>query len=348
MTRYFIILAGMAATWTLPGIVDGQANVQNSAIKIEGMINAETETAINDGLKWLASRQNEDGSFGDDRLLKGNTGVCGLAGLAFLSQGSTTSRGVYAGNIRRCIQYLSSHSDADTGLIDNAEYQSSGPMYGHGFATLFLAEAYGMPGTESLKPVIVKAVELIVATQNDKGGWRYQAVRNQADLSVTVCQIMALRAARNAGITVPSETIDRAVEYIRKSRNDDGGFCYQLDGPRDSGFARSAAAVVGLQSAGIYSGVEIRKGVGYLFDARPVTDSRDGSYYYYGHYYAVQAIWQIGGSPWERWFPSVRDELTGLQQAEGKWNSRYSAEYATAMATIVLQIPNNILPIFQR
>ena len=327
---------------------NSSAQESESTIKVDGMINETTASAIEQGLTWLAGQQNEDGSFGNDRLLKGNTGVCGLAGLAFLSEGSSTTRGRYAANISKCVSYLQSHWDPNSGLIDNPDFQSSGPMYGHGFATLFLAEAYGMPGTKGLKPVIEKAVQLIVSTQNEQAGWRSQAVRESADLSVTVCQIMASRAARNAGIPVPSTTVDQAIAFIRESQNDDGGFCYQLDGTRESGFARSAAAIVGLQSAGVYAGKEIEKGVRYLFDSKPATDKLDGTYYHYGHYYAVQAIWQTGGRDWEVWFPVIRDEMLASQQNDGNWVSRYSAEYATAMSLIVLQIPNNLLPIFQR
>ena len=39
---------------------------------------------------------------------------------------------------------------------------------------------------------------------------------------------MALAAARDAGIDVPKETIDRAIDYVKKSQNGDGGFRYLL------------------------------------------------------------------------------------------------------------------------
>lgn len=326
----------------------GQSSSETSTARIEGQITPAAEKAIDSGLQWLAGRHNVDGTFGDDRLLKGNTGVCGLAGLAFLAQGSGTDRGPYADHIRRCIEYLRTHFDPESGLIDNPDYQSSGPMYGHGFATLFLAEVYGNAGTDSLKPLLEKSVSLIVNSQNPAGGWRYQPRSADADLSVTVCQIMALRATRNAGIFVPTETIDRAVDYIRRSRNDDGGYCYQLDGPRESGFARTAAALVGLQSAGVYRGLEISSGIQYLQQNRPDFRNQEGTYYYYGHYYAIQAFWQVGDPVWQRWFPTIRDELVSLQQTEGHWPGKYSREYSTAMSLIVLQVPNNVLPIFQR
>ena len=73
-------------------------------------------------------------------------------------------------------------------------------MYGHGFATLFLAEVYGMTPRPDVRETLRKAVRLIVQTQNQEGGWRYHPVRNDAALSVTSCQIMALRAARTTGV----------------------------------------------------------------------------------------------------------------------------------------------------
>ena len=343
VAAWFVVLVVTTATK-----VNAQSGSETPVDSKSAMISARADQSINRGLNWLAARQNDDGSFGADRLLKGNTGVCGLAGLAFLSQGSTTDRGLYSAHINRCIDYLLKHASKESGLIDNPEFQSSGPMYGHGFATLFLAEAFGMTDTGPLKPAVERAVALIVATQNEDGGWRYQPNRDDADLSVTVCQIMALRAAKNAGFMVPTRTIDRAIALVRMSQNDDGGFCYQLNGTRESGFARSAAALVGLQSAGVYSGDEIDKGIQYIFNARPASDNLDGSYYYYGHYYAVQAIWQMGGPNRDSWFHSIRDELIKLQQSDGNWASRYSPEYSTSMSLIILQIPNNVLPIFQR
>ena len=221
-------------------------------------------------------------------------------------------------------------------------------MYGHGFATLFLAECHGMARRPQLREKLSKAVKLIVNTQNKDGGWRYQPRRYDADISVTICQVMALRAARNAGLYVPKETIDRSTEYIKRSQNADGGFMYMTQGG-ESGFARSAAAVVGLQSAGIYEGPEIQKAVKYLMRFNPKKDVvRRETYYFYGHYYAAGAMWQIGGDDWNRWYPAVRDELVGRARSDGSWMSPISVDYATAMACIVLQMPNNYLPIFQR
>ena len=221
-------------------------------------------------------------------------------------------------------------------------------MYGHGFATLFLAEVHGMGPRRDLRDKLVRAVDLVVRTQNEEGGWRYQPRRKDADISVTVCQVMALRAARNAGCYVPQDTIAKSIEYVRACQNPDGGFAYQSKGG-DSRFPRSAAALVALYSAGIYEGPVLEKGRRYLEQHMP----RDGAarrheHFFYGQYYAAQVMWQTGGEVWSRWYRTLRDRLLAEQQDTGAWSDTISSEYGTAMACIVLQMPNDVVPIFQR
>jgi prenyltransferase beta subunit len=311
------------------------------------MINAAAQRSIDKGLAWLASRQNDDGGFGSGAY-RGNVAICGLSGMAFMSSGSTPGRGRYGEQLGRAIDYLLANTQ-QSGFIIEPNSTSHGPMYGHGFATLFLAECYGMSPRADLRDKLSKAVKLIVNSQNKEGGWRYYPKRDDADISVTVCQVMALRAARNAGLFVPNETVDRARDYVRNCQNADGGFMYMLSAGGESSFPRSAAALVALYSAGVYKGDEIAKGLDYVARFQPAKGVvRRETYYEYGHYYAVQAMWQAGGDRWARWYPAIRDELIGRQQPDGSWTSTYGAEYATAMALLVLQMPENHLPIFQR
>lgn len=310
------------------------------------MITPAADRAIERGLAFLVSRQQKDGSFGAGNY-RGNAAVSALAGLALLSGGSTPDRGPYGRQVALCVDYLLANA-RDSGFIVPRGGASHGPMYGHGFATLFLAECYGMSPRPELREKLSKAVKLIVNTQNKDGGWRYQPQRADADLSVTICEVMALRAARNAGLDVPKETIDRTIEYVKRSQNADGGFMYMIQGG-ESDFARSAAGVVALHSAGVYEGPEVKKGLDYLMQFLPGRGVvRRERYYYYGQYYAVQAMWQAGGNYWDRWYPAVRDDLIARQRKDGSWMSPISNDYATALACVVLQLPNNYLPIFQR
>jgi hypothetical protein len=306
-------------------------------------VTPETEAAIRRGLTWLAEHQATDGGFGSMSHYGPHVGITGLAGLAFMSEGSTPGRGPHGEAVDRALAFILANA-SESGLL--AAETSHGPMYGHGFATLFLAEVYGMSHRPEVREALRRATRLIIATQNDEGGWRYQPIRADADLSVTVCQVMALRAARNAGVYVDKETIDRAIEYIEKSQNPDGGFRYMLTSG-GSAFARSAGGVAALQYAGRYDTDTVTRGLVYLDQFRPPQDQSVG-HYFYGHYYAAQSMFLAGEQQWQRWWPAIRDELIQKQEADGSWRGQAGEEYGTAMALIILQMPNRLLPIFQK
>ena len=312
------------------------------------MITPAAERSIQAGLAWLAKNQNADGSFGSSTY-RGNIAVTSLAGIAFMANGSSPGRGPYGAHIDTALDYVKDNT-SPSGFIAVAATTTHGPMYSHGFGTLFLAEAYGMTHRAEIREKLQKAVRLIINTQNNEGGWRYQPVKRDADLSVTICQINALRAARNAGIFIPKETIENCIRYVKQSQNPDGGFRYMLQGGA-SAFPRSAAGIVALHSAAVYDAKEIESGITYLKQFMPeIKLGSRYSHYFYGHYYAAQAMWIRGGSDWAAWYPAVRDELVRRQSLSsgGYWTDSICNEYGTAMALIILQMPNNYLPIFQR
>lgn len=313
------------------------------------LVTPRVQQSIDRGLAYLATRQRADGSIGGGGLYSKNVAVAALTGMAFLSSGSTPGQGPHGARVDRTVSFLLSCSQP-TGFIIHQESTGHGPMYGHGFATLFLAEAYGMSPQPEVRDALKNAVELIINSQNAEGGWRYEPDGRDADISVTVCQIMALRAARNCGISVPKTTVDRCTDYVLKCQNPDGGFRYRLEPRPTSAFARSAAGVVALQNAGVYSGPEVQAGLDYLLRFRPRDDHfQFEQNFFYGHYYAVQAMWQTGGTAWDGWYPSIAEELVNRQGRDGGWpDSTVNSEYATAMSCLILQMPNNLLPIFQR
>ena len=202
-----------------------------------------------------------------------------------------------------------------------------------------------------LNDTLGRAVRLIVDSQNEEGGWRYNPVPLDADVSVTICEIMALRSARDAGVKVPRETIDKAVEYVRKCQNPDGGFRYMMQ-RGGSAWPRTAAGVASLFYAGIYEDDAIERGLEYM--SRVAIPGRGmvgpgTAHYYYGQYYSAQAMYLAGGEWWSEWWPAVRQELLGRQGGDGSWvDHQIGDAYATSMSLIVLQMPKRYLPIFQK
>ncbi len=321
------------------------ASAQNTPTESE--MTPEMEESIQRGLRFLASLQNDDGSFGRGQFSH-HAGITALCGLAFMADGHLPGRGAYGDNVRRALEFVLS-SATETGLL--AAENSHGPMYGHGFATLFLGEIYGMNGEDArVRDTLTRAIDLIINSQNQEGGWRYNPVPYDADISVTICEVMALRSARNAGIKVPKETIERAIAYVRSCQNSDGGFRY-MSTTGTSLWPRTAAGVASLYYAGVYSDNSIDRGLNYLIDAVNPGSENTGAeaHYFYGHYYAVQAMYLAGGKRWARWWPNIRDEMISKQAVNGGWMDYQAGQaYSTSMALIVLQMPKRYLPIFQK
>jgi hypothetical protein len=318
----------------------------------EGEITPQLDRAVTRGLAALARTQQPNGAFGEGQFGR-SVAVTSLACLAFMADGNMPGRGPYAEQVQRGLNYVLDQCN-ESGLV--ATDSANSPMYGHGFATLFLGEVYGMtqggPDTalaSRTHQALVRAVRLIEQSQNEEGGWRYNPVPFDADLSVTICQIMALRSARNAGLEVSKDVIDKAVQYARSCQNPDGGFRYQLvAGP--SAWPRTAAGIASLYYAGIYEDRAIDSGMKYLFaTAMPGRMDMQAIHYHYGHYYAVQAMFLAGGDSWARWWPALRGQLISDQGENGAWNDpSHGSEYASAMSLIILQMPKRYLPIFQK
>lgn len=313
---------------------------------LDELYDADVDRAICAGLEFLISRQNTDGTFQSAEQGRW-VGVCSLVGLALLSRGVRSGIGPAGDCLQRVGKYVLSQVQS-SGFLSATGETSHGPMYDHGFGTLFLAELFGTDSSLNIRPKLSSAVGLIIDTQNNAGGWRYNPKPEEADLSVTVCQMMALRAARNAGIGVPKETVDRAVDYIRRSQNADGGYMYLMTGG-ESRFPLTAAAVVALYNAGIFEGPEIESGIEYLQTNATTNYSSEGKpFFFYAHYYSSQAFLHTGGEDWKKWYTGLKKSLLSLRNTRGGWFDVNSIEYGTAMACLILNMPRTVLPIFQR
>jgi prenyltransferase beta subunit len=343
--------------------------------------------AIVRGLAWLAGNQEPSGAFKANvgyKLNEGyviqhdgvpHVGVTALAGMAFLAAGHVPGRGKYGAQVEGAIRYILS-CVSDDGMI--ADHDSR--MYSHAFATLFLSEVYGMTRDSTVKTALEKATEFTWKCQNRTGGWRYVPYAPDSDMSITVCQMMALRSARNIGIRIPKETIERAVNYVLMSAHTDpfdfpGSFDYQWRSENPiqtrTSFALTAAGLATLYSAGLYTDADILEHIRkhridrFLRgdDAPPrietilrhvrntyrTTPTRH-YFFYYGNYYAVQAMFVAGGKDWEEYFSRVQADLVDMQEDDGHWpiDVPVGDAYATASACLILSIPYRYLPIFQR
>lgn len=298
-------------------------------------LSPQAETAIDKGLAFLARTQRSDGAYGHHHT----AAVTGLGLMAFMVKGHMPGHGVYGESLDRALNHLLRRSDAGGGYI-------GANMYEHALATLALSEAWGMSERPDIRDALKKAVQVILRAQHSSGGWRYQPVPLEHDVSVTVMQVVALASAQEAGIMVPAQTIELAMGYIKKCQNGDGGFRYQIGGG-GSAFARSAASVLGLMLGGERDWPGVQRGLAYL--ARNAEqETRGGRHYFYGQYYAIQAAYQAGDDYYRSWYPRIHDHLVKNQRPDGSWGGEISEQYATAMSILILGVPYRFLPIYQR
>jgi len=316
-------------------------------------VSKDVHEAIRRGLSWLERNQGNDGSWRNS----GGYGsypaaMTGLAGMAFVAAGSTPTRGKNWRSVRQSVDFLLKNADPASGVI-SVPQEEGRSMYGHGFATLFLASVFGMEEDlrkqEKLKRALDKAVGLIAQAQSSAGGWIYTPDSNGDEGSVTVTQVQALRACRMAGIVVDKKAIDKAVDYIKRCQNPDGSIRYSLGSGGSGRPAITAAGVAVLYNAGVYDDQPfVEKAVQYCKQHIQISVDNTG-HHYYTHLYWSQALYQRGGDDWTGYYSKMSDWLLKQQKKDGSWEGDgVGSVYGTAIALIVLQLPYAMAPIYQR
>lgn len=300
-------------------------------------LSPEVENAIDRGLAYLASKQDDQGSWAREN----KCGVTSLALMAYMLKGHFPKKGIYGLHLERAVDFLIAQAKKSDGYIGNS-------MYEHALATLALSEAWGMSDRDEIRDVLKRAVDIIINSQNREGGWRYTPEPKDADVSVTAMQLVALASAKEAGIFVPAEVMDKARAYVKRLQiPNSGGFGYQS--AHSPGFARSAAGVMSLMISGDRESRQALRGLDYL-QKQPDEVFSKADYYSYGHYYAIQVMYQAGESHYAAWYPKIRDAQLKSQKKDGFWQNPGDPDpaYGTSMAILMLGVPYRYLPIYQR
>ena len=312
----------------------------------------EVQRSIERGLEWLAQHQSKIGHW-QAQGTRYPTAMTALAGTALLSEGSTTTQGKYAANIRKAVGYLVSRSRAN-GLIGDPT-RDDRYTYGHGFAMLFLSQVLGeeedADRRAELVELLTQAVKFTGQAQTPAGGWGYVSAKDGGGFdegSTTITQVQGLRGCRNAGIVVPKEVIDKAINYIHKCTTADGGVQYNSHGGGGRP-AISAAAIACLYNAGDYDSQYVPKVLNYCKKNLDNISNEGFGHWHYAHYYYAQVRYREGGKTWEEYRDKVYARLVQEAGSDGSWSQGYiGAVYTTAVNLTILQLENAALPIYQR
>jgi len=312
----------------------------------------EVQRSIERGLEWLAQHQSKIGHW-QAQGTRYPTAMTALAGTALLSEGSTTTQGKYAANIRKAVGYLVSRSRAN-GLIGDPT-RDDRYTYGHGFAMLFLSQVLGEEEDADRRAELVEllthAVKFTGQAQTPAGGWGYVSAKDGGGFdegSTTITQVQGLRGCRNAGIVVPKEVIDKAINYIHKCTTADGGVQYNSHGGGGRP-AISAAAIACLYNAGDYDSQYVPKVLNYCKKNLDNISNEGFGHWHYAHYYYSQVMYREGGKTWDDYRNKVYQRILSEQAADGSWGQGYiGAVYTTAINLTILQLEKGTLPIYQR
>jgi len=333
------------------------------------------DAAVDAGLTYLTTQQQADGAFATLDL--GQPAVTSLCVLAYLSRGHVPHEGKYGRTIERAIESVLRTQQQD-GLLYALPIQGRQwgdrrhkiGAYNHAIAGVMLAEAYGMTRgelSESIRAAIRKALEFSLARQqlpkpspDDVGGWRYLVYTdgNESDLSVTAWEVMFLRSARNAEFDVPLESIESAMQYVRRTFvPETGTFAYGTRMRQQQTRAMAGSGILLLSLGGEHN-TEMARSAGDWILNHPFDQYQrviyGAEHYHYGAYYCSQAMFQLGGEYWERFFPAYMRLHVASQEPDGSWpaeqnrDGEYGRVFTTALMVLSLTPAYQLLPIYQR
>ena len=362
------MLAAAAVACAVAGMPPSAAAAEDDG---DWEITAESEAAVERGLRWLAANQGPEGNWGSNDL-----GLVAVGGLAFLSAGHMPGIGEHGEACERALSYVVKNAKP-SGLLNIADGRRD--TYNHGLATFVLGQAYGMTSDARVGKALDRALKLIARMQGPVGGWGYEAKPQDGDLSLSVMQAKALRSAVDSGFEIPPSVIEKAIVNVRGHYTPQGGnpnrpeaelrkipgqFTYSKGGGNPT-VAMAAAGVVCLQEFGQYDDWRIAKSMERvtteIAKIKPAK-AHNGQMPFdaYTLNYVGQSLYQVGGPGWKQHYPALRDALVGSQVIDpknpandGKWaagnhvSGKPGDLYGTAVAVFVLSIPNRYLPILQ-
>lgn len=303
------------------------------------------------GLQYLVKTQAEDGSWPGGQT---GPGVTGLGLMAFLASGEDPNFGLYANNVRRAVRSIVKDQDGNTGYLGSS-------MYHHGFGMLALAEAYGTvddrqvwPGGKkprSIGAALELAVRAAITSQkkNPLNAWRYSPQSTDADTSVSGAVLVGLLAARNAGIEVPDDSINRAISYYTSMTAPSGQVAYSGGiGGLDESLARISIGSLVYSLARRKDLPQFRTTLAYLVDKIEFTGHSGFGWIDYQRYYQAQALFQGDVEAWKKWNKLLIQQLKASQQADGSFPGSHGVATGTAFSLLSLALNYRFLPIYER
>jgi len=332
------------------------ASAQDSTIRYGRGVPSAVRLINDRGLGYLAAIQQEDGAWPGP--VNNGSAITGICVMAFMASGGDPDYGSYAENIRRALRRIVLDQDAKTGHITGGGH---GSMYHHGLAMLALSEAYGVVNERLLwqgtdvpvedRRTIGQALELAVRCaltaqrKNPFGAWRYSPNSQDADTTVSGTVLMGLLGARNAGIEIPNEAVEKALSFFKLNTMVDGNVSYQPGQSHGDGICRASIATL-VYAVGKRKDLPEYKAAAAFIKSRIDQDVKQHPFY--TRYYMAQALFHSDLDAWKAWNQRVVEKLRKMQKADGSIPSPYGHAYGTGMSVLALALNYRLLPVYER
>jgi hypothetical protein len=324
---------------------------QPPGVRVGEVVPRDVRELYDRGLNFLASTQREDGGWPNS--MQDGAGTVGMGLMVFLASGEDPNFGLYSVHVRRSLRYIISAQDPETGFLGQS-------MYHHGFGMLALAEAYGAVDDRNLWPqgknvrTIGAALELAVRAaitsqkNNSQGAWRYSPDSTDADTSVSGAVLVGLLAARNAGIEIPDQSIDKAISFYRQMTSSSGQVAYAGLGGFDESLARVSIATLVYSVARRKDLAEYKATLGFLKDRAEGSPDQGRGYEDYTRYYEAQALFQGDVEAWDKWNKLLVRKLKQAQQRDGSIEGQFGVSTSTSLSLLAVAVNFRFLPIYER
>jgi len=351
--KHFVMLAGLLICVALSV---KPAPAQDSAIRYGRGVPSAVRLINKRSLAFLAATQKEDGAWPGAK--NSGSAITGICVMAFMASGGDPDFGPYAENIRRALRRIIQDQNAQTGHITGGGH---GSMYHHGFAMLALSEAYGVVNERLLwkgsevpvegRRTVGQALELAVRCaltaqkKNPFGAWRYSPDSQDADTTVSGTVLMGLLGAKNAGIEVPNEAIEKALNFFKLNTMRDGNVSYQPAQSHGDGICRASIATL-VYAVGKRKDLPEYKAAAAFIKSR--IDQDISQHPFYTRYYMAQALFQSDLEAWKAWNQRIIEKLGKMQKANGSISSPYGPAYGTGMSVLALALNYRLLPVYER
>jgi hypothetical protein len=340
----------LASSLILLGMT-GLVSAQPPNARIGEAVPRDVREMYDKGLQYLVKTQTDKGDWQGGQSGPGVTGLCLMV---FLASGEDPNFGLYSNNVRKAVRSIVTAQDANTGYLTTS-------MYHHGFATLALAEAYGAvddrqvwqggKAPRSIGAALELAVRASLTSQkkNPLGAWRYSPDAADADTSVSGAILVSLLAARNAGMEIPDEAIDKAISYYTKMTSSGGQVAYSGGlGGFDESLARISIATLVYSLARRKDLPQFKATRDYLVGKIEFTGRSGFGWEDYQRYYQAQALFQADVEAWKKWNKLLIRQLKTAQRADGSFSGQHGSSAATSLTLLALALNYRFLPIYER